>query len=153
VALDASTKSVTLTPASNLKILTTYSATLSKGISNLTGELMGADYNWSFTTEDGDWGTAELLETDNAGNAYQAQIAFDSSGNAIAVWYHNDGTRSNIWANRFNGTSWGTAELLETDNAGEAFVPRIAFDSSGSAIAVWMQNDGTRFNIWANRFN
>jgi hypothetical protein len=102
VALDASTKSVTLTPASNLKILTTYSATLNKGISNLNGDLMGADYNWSFTTEDGDWGTAELLETDNAGDAAFPQIAFDSSGNAIAVWDQNDGTRTNIYANRFD---------------------------------------------------
>jgi hypothetical protein len=153
VALDASTKSVTLTPASNLKILTTYSATLNKGISNLTGELMGSDYNWSFTTEDGDWGTPELLETDNVGNAFQPQIAFDSSGNAIAVWYQNDGTRDNIYANRFNGTNWGTAELIETDDAGNADRPQIAFDSSGNAIAVWYQNDGTRNNIWANRFN
>ena len=153
VALDASTKSVTLTPASNLKILTTYSATLSEDISNLTGDLMGANYNWSFTTEDGDWGAAELIETDNAGNAYEPQIAFDSSGNAIAVWGQSDGNRYNIWTNRFNGTSWGTAELIETDNAGDAYGAQITFDSSGNAIAVWHQHDGTRFNIWANRFN
>jgi hypothetical protein len=153
VALDASTKSVTLTPASNLKILTTYSATLSEDISNLTGDLMGANYNWSFTTEDGDWGTAELIETDNAGSASSPQIAFDSSGNAIAVWYQSDGTRNNIWANRFNGTSWGTAELIETDNAGDGDLAQIAFDSSNNAIAVWYQYDGTRDNIYANRFN
>jgi hypothetical protein len=153
VALDASTKSVTLTPASNLKILTTYSATLNKGISNLTGALMGTDYNWSFTTEDGDWGAAELIETDNAGGTYLPQIAFDSSGNAIAVWYQSDGTVYNIWANRFNGTSWGTAELIEADNAGNALMPQIAIDSSGNAIAVWHQNDSTRYNIYANRFN
>jgi len=102
VALDASSKIVTLTPASNLKILTTYSATLSEGISNLTGDLMGTDYNWSFTTEDGDWGTAALIETDNVGSTYRPQIAFDSSGNAIAVWSQSDGTRYNIYANRFD---------------------------------------------------
>ncbi len=104
MALDESSKypSVTLTPASNLKILTTYSATLNKGISNLSGDLMGTDYTWSFTTKDGDWGTAELIETDNAGSAYDPQIAFDSSGNAIAVWKQNDGTRENIYANRFD---------------------------------------------------
>ena len=114
---------------------------------------MGTDYNWSFTTEDGDWGTPELIETDNAGTAEVPQIAFDSSGNAIAVWTQSDGTRENIWANRFNGASWGTAELLETNNAGTADQPQIAFDSSGNAIAVWYQSDGTRDNIWANRFN
>ena len=152
VALNASSKSVTLTPASDLKILTTYSATLSKSISSLSGKLMGTDYTWSFTTKDGDWGTAELIETDNVGFAVGPQIAFDSSGNATAVWFQNDGTRSNIWANRFNGTSWGTAELIETNNAGAAKHPQIAFDSSGNAIAVWYQSDGTQDNIWANHF-
>ena len=152
VALDASSKTVTLTPASDLKILTTYSATLSKSISSLSGKLMGTDYTWSFTTKDGDWGTAELIETDNAGAANYPQIAFDSSGNATAVWFQSDGTQNNIYANRFNGTSWGTAELIETA-AGVAYYPEIAFDGSGNATAVWFQSDGTRYNIYANRFN
>jgi hypothetical protein len=40
-------------------------------------------------------------ETDNAGGAFGHQIAFDASGNALAVWHQFDGTRSNIWANRY----------------------------------------------------
>ena len=151
VALDASSKTVTLTPASNLKRLTTYSATLSKSISSLPGKLMGTDYTWSFTTKDGDWGTAELIETDNAGAASYPQIAFDSSGNATAVWFQSDGTQNNIYANRFNGTSWGTAELIDT-TAGAAYSPQITFDSSGNAIAVWYQSDGTQNSIYANHF-
>ncbi|MEJ6743527.1 MAG: hypothetical protein QNK66_01975, partial [Porticoccaceae bacterium] len=99
------------------------------------------------------WGMAELIETDNAGSALSPQIAFDSSDNAIAVWNQSDGTRNNIWANRFNGTSWGTAELIEARDAGNAEYPQIAFDSSGNATAVWYQSDGTRTNIWANRFD
>ena len=47
------------------------------------------------------WGTALLIETDNAGNAENPQIAVDGSGNAITVWQQHDGTRENIWANRF----------------------------------------------------
>ena len=68
------------------------------------------------------------------------------------MWYQYDGGGSNIWANRFDGSSWGTAELIETDNAGDAFDPQVAFDNSGNAIAVWQQFDGTLDNIWANRF-
>ena len=114
----------------------------------------GTRYNiWANRFNGTSWGTAELIEADNAGSAVAPQIAFDSSGNAIAVWYQSDGTRNNIWANRFDGTSWGTAELIEADNAGSAGSPQIAFDSSGNAIAVWYQSDGTRNNIWANRFN
>lgn len=47
------------------------------------------------------WGIAALIETDNAGTAAGPQLAFDTNGNALAVWYQSDGTRSNIWSNRF----------------------------------------------------
>ena len=114
----------------------------------------GTDINiWANRFNGASWGTAELIESDNAGDAYHPQIAFDRSGNALAVWYQDDGTRNNIWANRFDGTSWGTAQLIESDNAGYAYYPQIAFDRSGNALAVWRQEDGARYNIWANRFN
>jgi hypothetical protein len=153
VTFEASTNVATYTPGSELAILATYTATLSTAITDLSGNPLAADYSWSFTTAEGAWQSAELIETDNVGYAAFPQVAFDSSGNAIAVWRQYDGTRDNIWANRFNGTSWGMAELIETDNAGSADNPQVAFDSSGNAIAVWRQTDGTRFNIWANRFN
>jgi len=99
------------------------------------------------------WGTAELIETDNAGDAYKPQVAVDSSGNTVAVWRQWDGTRYNIWSNRYiPGFGWGTATLIETDNAGDASSPQVAVDSSGNAVAVWKQYDGTRKNIWANRY-
>lgn len=102
------------------------------------------------------WGTAAQIETDT-GNANQAQIAIDASGNALAVWTQFDGTRNSIWANRFiagtgTGTGWGAVSLIETDNAGDAYSPQIAIDANGNALAVWHQSDGTRFNIWANRY-
>ncbi len=48
--------------------------------------------------------------------------------------------------------SWGTAVLIETDNAGSAYSPQIAVDAGGNAWAVWEQSDGTRYSIWANRY-
>jgi hypothetical protein len=99
------------------------------------------------------WGSAQFAETDNTGDAFRPEVAVDPSGNALAVWEQFDGTRGNIWANRFTpATGWGTAQLLETDNTREAVSPRVAVDSSGNALAVWYQFDGTRYNILANRF-
>ena len=43
-------------------------------------------------------------------------------------------------------------ELLETDNAGSARRPRIAFDSANNALAVWHQSDGSVLNIWSNYY-
>ncbi|HAK59465.1 MAG TPA: hypothetical protein DCO77_03645 [Nitrospiraceae bacterium] len=99
------------------------------------------------------WGSAMLIESDNAGDASNVQVAVDGSGNAVAVWQQSDGTRTNIWANRYVvGTGWGSTALIETANVGSAFSPQVAVDGSGNAVAVWQQSDGTRYNIWANRF-
>jgi hypothetical protein len=152
VTFEGSTNVATFTPGNELAILATYTATLSTAMTDLSGNPLAANYSWSFITAEGAWQAAELIETNNGGSASSPEVAFDSSGNAIAVWRQTDGTRYNIWANRFNGTSWGAAELIETDD-GAASSPQVAVDSSGNAIAVWYQTDGTRNDIWANRFN
>jgi hypothetical protein len=46
------------------------------------------------------WGEAGLIETSNS-DAFRPQIAMDANGNALAVWGHFDGTRTNVWANSF----------------------------------------------------
>ena len=100
-----------------------------------------------------DWGAAGAIETDDAANAFYSQIGVDGSGNTIAVWHQSDGVRDNIWANRYTAAAgWGTAVLIETDNAGGATYPQIAVAPSGTAVAVWSQSDGTRVNVWANRY-
>ena len=112
-----------------------------------------------YSTSSAAWGTAQLIETNDAGAgayAYSPQIAMDGSGNALVVWYQYDSSmHNNIWANRYSTPSgtWGTAQLIETDNAGGAYNPQIAMDGNGNALAVWAQSDGTRNNISANRFN
>jgi hypothetical protein len=99
------------------------------------------------------WGEAELIATSDAGNAQYPRVAVDGGGNAIAVWRQSDGTLYNVWANRYDAASgWGEAELIETDDAGNAQYPQVAVDGGGNAIAVWQQSDGTRTNIWANRY-
>ena len=71
---------------------------------------------------------------DGAGSFIDPSIAVDTAGNALAVWQQSDGTRDNIWANRYTpGGGWGTAELIETNNAGDAVNPQIAIDTAGNA--------------------
>jgi hypothetical protein len=101
---------------------------------------------------DNGWGTAELIETNDSGHAQHLQVAVDPSGNAVAVWKQSDGALDNIWANRYTvGVGWATAELIETEDLGDAERPQIAVDPDGNAIAVWYQDDGTHINVWANR--
>jgi len=53
-------------------------------------------------TQQGGWGTAELLET-SGNKAYLPQVAADARGNGLVVWYQSGDTptRNDIWANRF----------------------------------------------------
>ena len=99
------------------------------------------------------WGLATLIETDNAGHAQYPELAVDFSGDVTAVWHQSDGTRHNIWSNRYvDGTGWGVATLIETDDTGAALYPQLATDASGDVTAVWTQSDGTRWNAWSNRY-
>lgn len=118
----------------------------------------GTQYNIranTYTAGNG-WGaTAEMIEVENGdAGAYDPQIAFNGSGSAIAVWRQWDGDRYNIRTNTYTASSgWGeTAETIESDNAGSAHGPQIAFDNEDNAIAVWYQGDGDNLNIQANRF-
>ena len=105
------------------------------------------------------WGTAQLIAVSSALDARIPKIAFDTNGNAIAVWVQYDGTRYNVWANRYTPVGgWESAQPIETSDGDanhlliESTPPQVAFDASGNALAVWTQSDGTRWNIWSNRY-
>ena len=99
------------------------------------------------------WSTATLIETDNSGDAALPQIAVGADGNAVAVWQQFDGTRTNIWSNRYTaGVNWDTATLIETDNSGAASLAQISVGGNDQATAVWEQFDGTHINIQANLY-
>ncbi|MEQ6341252.1 MAG: hypothetical protein M3A44_06245 [Gammaproteobacteria bacterium] len=74
--------------------------------------------------------------------SFDPQIAVDGNGNAFAVWAKFDGTRKNIWANRYvAGSGWGRPQMIENDNAGDADLPQIAFDAAGNAVAIWRHTE------------
>ena len=110
---------------------------------------------WSnrYTAGSAAWGTAEVIRTD-LGVARNPQVASDPSGNALAVWVQNNADgKSLIWSNRYTtGSGWGEAVRVETDETHSADDPQIAIDANGNAVAVWDQQDGMRFDIWANRY-
>lgn len=109
---------------------------------------------WSSrSTPEGGWDEAVRIEDDDSGAAIAPQIAMDDAGDAIAVWQQFDGERFNMLSNRYvPGEGWGNAERIETDDVSDAVDVQISGDGAGNAVAVWMQSDGTRFNIWANRY-
>ncbi|MCH6583386.1 MAG: hypothetical protein IH808_10290, partial [Proteobacteria bacterium] len=64
----------------------------------------------------------------------------------------HDGTTNSIWANHYTPSSgWGNASMIETGR-GLAYAPQLAMNTSGNAVAVWVQKDGMAYSIWANRY-
>jgi hypothetical protein len=92
-------QSASYTPSRPLGLLSSYTTTLTTAIESVSGETLDMSQTWTFSTRDGQWG--EPVEISNAGNADFPQVALDPNGNAVAVWFQSDGTRFNVWANRF----------------------------------------------------
>jgi len=140
-----------VTPQAPLMPLATYTVAAATGLRGQGGQALGTAASVSFTTRDGAWQGAQAVEA-GSGDATRPRIAFDANGNALAVWSQSDGTRYNIWSNRYTaGTGWGTAAPIEAGDGG-ARDPQIAIDANGNALAIWAQYDGTRHNIWSNRY-
>jgi hypothetical protein len=100
----------------------------------------------------GGWGNQERIES-ASGTAFDAQVAMDAQGNAIAVWTQREGAREVIWSNRYaiNG-GWGVAVRVETD-ADSGGYSQIAMNAAGSAVAVWQRFSGTGNGLWANTWS
>lgn len=98
------------------------------------------------------WAGAQLI-SDNIEVVTDPEIAINASGNAFAIWYQYDTIRTNIWANRYvAGSGWSGPTLIETNNNSDANSHRIAIDSSGRAIAIWLQSEQSKISLWYNRF-
>jgi hypothetical protein len=96
------------------------------------------------------WGTAEKVDSDDSGYASVPKVGVDSSGNVTVAWRQSDGSQDHIWANRFTGSAWGTAQQLET-NDGNARDPSLVVDSSGNVVVLWeqeFQDTGTN-DLWS----
>jgi hypothetical protein len=98
------------------------------------------------------WGPAQ---GQGHGLSSRVDIYVDSKGNAAAVGTRQQLTKD-VWANRYTPSGgWGTPVLIETNDTGDAFGPRVVIAPNGDVTAVWSQRDPGNwnwFNIWSNRF-
>ncbi|MEW5747539.1 MAG: hypothetical protein AB1793_01950 [Candidatus Thermoplasmatota archaeon] len=98
------------------------------------------------------WTGAASIDSVGTDNCYNPRVAFDASGNAIAVWQRYTSSVSSVWASRYvPGEGWGAAELIE-GQADEAGLAQVVVDGSGNATAVWSQFKDGYGHIWSNRY-
>lgn len=157
VSLSSDSKTAIFTPVTPMALAVPYNVTIKKGVKGKSGSSMSDDHKIKFTCREGGWAaSAAPVETSDTGDAILPQIAADSNGNAIAVWEKADDAAAgihHIFANRFDaGKGWGIPVLIEDNVPGDAMTPQIAMDESGKAIAVWVEFDGLKNEIYANQF-
>ncbi len=82
-------------------------------------------------------------------------IAFDGSGNFIAVWTDYRNGNSDIYAQRFlaDGTTLGANfKINDNDSNSSQYDPFVAFDKSGNFIVTWTDKRNGNSDIYAQRF-
>lgn len=104
------------------------------------------------------WGSAANLSTESVQSASGGSVAMDDNGNALVLWTQDRGTSNStqgVMAVRHAaGGGWGTPARIEDATAAAArpgWGPRVAFDASGNALAVWYQY--SRPGIYSNRYS
>jgi IPT/TIG domain-containing protein len=89
------------------------------------------------------------------GDDVNPAVAFAPAGGAISVWEHDTGNpaiTTDIWYAIFDGTSWTAAAPIAT-LAGNDSDPAIAFDTDGTAFAIWVHDDSVRRVIYTARWD
>jgi len=105
-----------------------------------------------FTVKEG-WGRAVVIE-EKEHEGYAPEIAVHSAGNAIAVWTREISDVELVWAAQYTpGQGWQTPQRIQTVDAEYAYLPNVAFNRAGDALATWYQIDGPRTNVWAGRYS
>ena len=55
-----------------------------------------------YSSDDGDWEPATFLEENDSGDAFRPHLNVDrATGDAMVVWFQQDGRNRDIWANRY----------------------------------------------------
>lgn len=100
------------------------------------------------------WGVADVLEVEQGGTAFDAQIVMGPHGNAIAMWTQTTRLHSRIYASHYLvGRGWGRTARVSGNNDKTALLPKLAMDARGNAIAVWGERVGQHFTLCASRYN
>ena len=66
-------------------------------------------------------GTVRSIDNGASGSPVNLRVALSANGDGFAVWQADDGTRHNLWANRYSSATaaWGSPINIEASGADE----------------------------------
>lgn len=97
-------------------------------------------YNASTNT----WEASNILDTaSNQGSIPQLALDVAANNDLMALW-SNPANRQIRWSRKANGSSaWSAAATLDTGVTSILINPQIRMDSSGNAVATWLEDTGS----------
>lgn len=102
-------------------------------------------------TRDAGWTEPTALGPESPSTG-SADCAVDAAGNALIVFSHHDGDKSQMQAARFEPASgWIQPERLDQTELNVAALS-LAFDGTGNALVLWNAWLGDQRELWSNRF-
>ncbi len=97
----------------------------------------------------GSWSTPVNLSSSGE-DANNVMVKMNSAGQALVVWDQTSATDSCVYSASYSiGGTWGSTESVSSRGNFARF-PSVGLDSSGNAVAVWLQFDGTKDVVYGS---
>ena len=107
-------------------------------------------HTYTHTDTFSNWGEAKIIDAGKK-DGYNPSIIFTNSGEIIAVWCQWEKTNVKSYTNIYRkGAGWSKAERLE-NKEGETCGVRVASGADGKVIAIFEQEQDSRFKIQDSR--
>jgi hypothetical protein len=104
------------------------------------------------STLSGTWGSPTPLATAPVGQVGGGEVALNTQGDGVAIWQQLVGSIFKVMATSVTAGVAGGAGQLISANTGTLVNPHAAVNAGGTAVVVWGQLNGSRFEIASNRF-
>jgi uncharacterized protein YpmB len=122
---------------------------------------LGSNYSYIFKSEyrNGVWthpaSLTDKISFDGSSASYP-QVTMDNNGNAIIVWQQYDGSgKYQIFKSEYRSGIWTNPASL-SDNISpdgqDAWKPQVAMDNNGNALIVWVQSNGTNYQVFKSEY-
>ena len=111
-------------------------------------------YGSRFTQATQTWdGVPTIIRSGN--DNVDPSVKMDSSGDAVAIWEHDDGALSWIESSTYIiGTNTWSVPIIISGNTANAVHPELSVASNGTAMAVWLDDSGgLQYFLNANKYD
>jgi hypothetical protein len=142
ISFDETGRLATFAPSGGLILSATYTAQVSAEVADAQGNLLGADKSWQFTVRDGTWDTPVVISGSGQSTKTAPVARNNPAGDVIVIWRESDDGQTPVWSNRYvPGSGWETPVNfdVQADDTHEIVSEELVVDSTGNAIAVWVQ--------------